>query len=53
MEVKTQEQLEQLFRVIEEFFREKDTSLSNKIEPKVVSCDFERRTAHIRYEKKE
>lgn len=53
MEVKTQEQLEIQFRAIEDFFRDKDTSLSNKIEPKVVSCDLEKHTALIRYEKKE
>ena len=53
MEIKTQEQLEKQFKVIEDFFRYRDTSLSNKIEPKVIECDLEKRTALIRYEKKE
>ena len=53
MEVKNQGQLEQQFKIIETFFRDKDTSLSNKIAPKVISCDFNRHTALIRYEKKD
>ena len=53
MEIKTQEQLEKQFKVIEDFFRYRDTSLSNKIEPKVIACDLEKRTALIRYEKKD
>ena len=53
MEIKTQEQLEKQFKVIEDFFRYRDTSLSNKIEPKVIECDLEKRTALIRYEKKD
>ena len=53
MEVKTQEQLEKQFKVIEDFFRYRDTSLSNKIEPKVIKCDLEKKTSLIRYEKKE
>ena len=51
MEVKSQEQLEKQFKVIETFFREKDTSLSTQLEPKVISCDYEKHSALIRYKK--
>ena len=53
MEVKTQEQLEKQFKIIEDFFRNRDSSLSHQIEPKVISCDLEKGTSLIRYEKKE
>lgn len=53
VEIKTQEQLEKQFKVIEDFFRERDTSLSSKLSPEAVSCDFEKGTALIRYRKKE
>ena len=51
LEVKSQEQLEKQFKIIETFFREKDTSLSAQLEPKVISCDYEKRKALIRYRK--
>ena len=51
VEVKSQEQLEEQFKIIETFFRDKDTSLSAQLEPEVISCDYEKRTALIRYQK--
>ena len=53
MEVKTQEQLEKQLKIIENFFGEKDTSLSSQLAPQVVRCDYEKHTVLIRYEKKD
>ena len=53
MEVRSQEQLEKQLKVIEDFFRDRDTSLSSRLSPEAVSCDYEKHTALIRYRKKD
>ena len=52
METKTQAQLEELLGTIVEFMKQKDPGLSGMLEPELVSCDFEKRSALIRYRKK-
>ena len=53
MEIKTQEQLEEMLEKIAAFMRQKDPGLSGMLEPEVVSCDFEKRASLIRYRKKD
>ena len=53
METKTQEQLEELLGTIVEFMKQKDPGLSGMLEPELVCCDFEKRSALIRYRKKD
>ena len=53
MEIKTQEQLEEMLEKIAAFMRQKDPGLSGMLEPEVVSCDFEKCASLIRYRKKD
>ena len=53
METKTQAQLEELLGTIVEFMKQKDPGLSGMLEPELVCCDFEKRSALIRYRKKD
>ena len=53
MEIRSQEQLEEMLEKIAAFMRQKDPGLSGMLEPEVVSCDFEKRASLIRYKKKD
>ena len=53
MEIRSQEQLEEMLEKIAAFMRQKDPGLSGMLEPEIVSCDFEKRASLIRYRKKD